>query len=247
MDKIYTLKQVLFALRKEYVEVQKQLNELNKYVSASNKVKSCNFYLRGNPCNVYLYLEKKKNLLEKIGFLAIPYIYESELDHNVSEKIEKEYYYYNKEMCSITDTEKLKETAKKIIHTDFAKNIVENKGINMPCVEKEFSFFSIRTGDMTLINGINAERPFFRYFAPKDILQLINEKRITCDDIFNILNIKLNGNCLSEYYYNILDNYEEKAIEIDDKFNSKVADIEIIEEPKKLILRPTRISKKIGK
>lgn len=244
MDKIYTLKQVLFALRKEYVEVQQQLNELNKYVSTSNKVKSYYFYLKGNPCNVYLYLQKKKNLLEKMGFLSVPYIYESELDHNVSEEIEKKYYYYNKEMCSITYPEELNKKAKKIIHTDFAKNIVENKDINIPCVEKEFSFFSISTADMSLINGINVECPYFRYFAYKDLLQLINEKRITCDDIFDILNIKLDGNCLNEYYYNILDNYEEKEIEIDDKFNSRVTDIEIIEEPKKLILRPTRLSKK---
>ena len=51
---------------------------------------------------------------------------------------------------------------------------------------------------------------------------------------------------LNNYHHKILDNYEEKEIDIDidDNFNINVAKLKIIEEPKRLILKPKKNTKK---
>ena len=70
---------------------------------------------------------------------------------------------------------------------------------------------------------------------------MINEEKIiTPDDIFKLLNLSLDGNYLNDYHRRVLNNYEEKEIDIDDSFNSNEAKLEIIEEPKKLILKPKK-------
>ena len=72
------------------------------------------------------------------------------------------------------------------------------------------------------------------------------EKNITFDDIFKLLSLSINRNYLNNYHHKILDNYEEKEIDIDidDNFNSNVAKLKIIEEPKRLILKPKKNTKK---
>ena len=66
------------------------------------------------------------------------------------------------------------------------------------------------------------------------------EKIITPDDIYKLLNLSLDEKYLNDYHRRILDNYEEKEIDIEDNFNSNKAKLEIIEEPKKLILKPMK-------
>ena len=65
MNKTYTFKQVIFGLRKEYLAVEKQLENLKKYVNKSNKVEYFYFHTAGNPCSIFLYLETKKSLVKE--------------------------------------------------------------------------------------------------------------------------------------------------------------------------------------
>lgn len=70
MDKTYTFKHVIFGLREEYLKIEKELNELKKYVDVSNEVSDYHFNIAsgiyGKICAMQLVLNKKQNLIEKI-------------------------------------------------------------------------------------------------------------------------------------------------------------------------------------
>ena len=240
MDKVYTFKKIIFGLRQEYIDVQRQLLELQKYVNVSDKVEDFYFHIAGDPCNLFLYLRKKKNLLDKIEMLLGSYLY-GETNYNITNGVEKKYYYNKKEICSINQQDKMNMKIEQIIQTDFFKNIVANNYVSIPCSENQINTLHITPGRVGLINGINGVYPYLDYYPRNDELIMIKEEKIiTPDDIFKLLNLSLDGNYLSDYHRRILDNYEEKEIDIDDSFDSKEAKLEILEESKKLILKPKK-------
>ena len=240
MENAYTFKQIIFGLRKEYIEVERQLSELNKYVNVSNKVDDFHFHIAGDPCKMFLYLHKKKNLLEKLEVLLGTYIYGT-TNYDVTNGIKDSYYYRKKEICSIISQEELNKKIEQIVQTDFFKNIVANNYTSIPCNENKINSLQIASGHIGLINGFNGDYPHLDYYPRSDELVMKNEEKIiTPDDIFKLLNLSLDGNYLNNYHHRVLDNYEEKEIDIEDNFNSNTAKLEIIEEPKKLILRPKK-------
>lgn len=246
MENTYTFKQIIFALRQEYIEIEKQLSELNKYINVSNKVEHFYFYIAGNPCELFLYLDMKRNLLEKLEVLLGTYIYGT-TTYNVTAGIKDRYYYNKQEICSILYQEELNKKIEKIVQTDFFKNIVANNHTSIPCNENEINHLIITSQHIGLINGFNGNHPYLDYYPIYDELVMINkEKNITFDDIFKLLSLSINRNYLNNYHHKILDNYEEKEIDIDidDNFNSNVAKLKIIEEPKRLILKPKKNTKK---
>ena len=240
MDNSYTFKKIIFGLRKEYIEIEKQLIELKKYVDVSSKVESFNFHIAGDPCKLFLYLHKKKNLLEKIEMLLGTYLHGT-TNYKVTNGIKKKYYYKKREICSINDQDELNRQIKQIVQTDFFENIVANNYVSIPCRENNINTLHITPNHIGLMNGFNAEYPHLDYYPHKDKLVMKNEEKIiTPDDIYKLLNLSLDGIYLNDYHRKILDNYEEKEIDIEDSFNSNKAKLEIIEEPKKLILRPKK-------
>ena len=44
MGKEYTVRQVIFALREEYLKVRKELENLKKYITIDSKIKQSEFY-----------------------------------------------------------------------------------------------------------------------------------------------------------------------------------------------------------
>ena len=240
MDNAYTFKKIIFGLRKEYIDVQNQLLELQKYVSVSNKVENFYFHIAGKPCELFLYLHKKKKLLDKIEMFLGTYLY-GETNYNITNGIEKKYYYNKKEICSICKQDEINKKIEQIIQTDFFQNILANNYTSIPCNENDVNSLQITSGRIGLINGFNGDYPHLDYYPRKDELVMINEEKIiTPDDIFKLLNLSLDGNYLNDYHRRVLNNYEEKEIDIDDSFNSNEAKLEIIEEPKKLILKPKK-------
>ncbi len=240
MDKTYTFSQIILGLRKEYVEVEKQLIELKKHVNVSSEVEDFYFYIAGNPCTMFLYLHKKKNILEKLEMLLGLYMHGT-TNYNITDGINKNYYCDKKEICFITGQDELNKKIEAIVNTDFFKKIVANNYISIPCIENKINSLQITPGHIGLINGINGVYPHLDYYSHGDILVMRNEEKIiTPDDILKLLNLSLDGNYLNEYHHRVLDNYEEKEIDIDDNFSSNEAKLEIIEEPKKLILRPKK-------
>lgn len=240
MDKTYTFSQIVFGLRKEYVDIEKQLMELKKDIEVGSKVEDFNFHIAGYPCKMFLYLHKKKNLLEKIEMLLGLYLHDV-TEYDVNDGIKKNYYYKKKEICSISNQEELNEKIEQIIQTDFFKNIVANDHISIPCVDNESKSVLITSNCMRVFNEINRVYPNLYYHPGEDVLVMMNEEKIiTPDDIFKLLDLSLDGNYLNDYHRRILNTYEEKEIDIEDSFNSRKAKLEIIEEPKKLILRPKK-------
>lgn len=240
MDNSYTFKKIIFGLRKEYIEIEQQLTELKKYVDVSNKVENFNFHIACDPCKLFLHLHKKKNLLEKIQVLLGTYLYGT-TNYKVTNGINKKYYYKNREICSIKNQEELNKQIKQIVQTDFFKNIVANNHVSIPCRENHINSIYISASHIGLINGVDGNYPHLDYYAHKDKFIMKNEEKIiTPDDIYKLLNLSLDEKYLNDYHRRILDNYEEKEIDIEDNFNSNKAKLEIIEEPKKLILKPMK-------
>lgn len=72
----------------------------------------------------------------------------------------------------------------------------------------------------------------------------INIKRqqsiITPSYIHDLFNTEFECENFNDYYKRIINNYEEKEIDIVDTFDSNNSQLEIIEQPKKLILTPKK-------
>lgn len=242
MDKTYTFKHVIFGLREEYLKIEKELNELKKYVDASNEVSDYHFSISGgmynNPCVMQLVLTKRKNLLEKIlgKMKLLMEVYKS---YEVTDEVKNAYYYKNKQFCSINNQDELSKRIKEIVETDFFGNIVANRHVFIPCLENKDNSLLITAGRIDVFHGRNLFDPHFSYWSKNDEFAVMHLKKIiTPDDINKLLNLSLNGSYLNDYHRNILDNYDDKEIEIDDFALKGCFKLDIIEEPKKLILKP---------
>ncbi|MEE3342915.1 MAG: hypothetical protein VZS44_02375 [Bacilli bacterium] len=237
MEKAYTFKQIIFGLRKEYLEIEKQLNDLKKYVNVSyNKIDYYIFQIIGNPSRLYLSLNRKQNLLDKIEILLGSYIHDLTM-FNITSGAENSYYIGKKEICTINNLDELNKKIKEIEETEFFKNITANIYGTIPCNENKFNGLLINQNEISLLNQ-NLDYPHLDYYPREDILIMEKkEKAIIPDDIFEILNLSIKRSNLNKYHHKILDNYKEKEIEIEDNFKSNKAKLEIREEPKKLILK----------
>ena len=62
-------------------------------------------------------------------------------------------------------------------------------------------------------------------------------KNSTVDEIHQLFSLGFSHNYFNDYHHRFLASYEEKEIEIEGLSDS----LEIIEEPKKIVLRPTKV------
>lgn len=245
MDKIYTFKHVIFGLREEYLKIEKELNELKKYVDVSRDVSDYHFSIAGgmynNPCVMQLVLTKRKNLIEKIlgKMKLLMGVYKS---YELTNEVKNAYYYKNKQFCSINNQDELSKGIKEIVETDFFENIVANRHVSIPCLENKDNSLLITAGRIDVFHGNNLLDPHFSYWSRNDEFEVMHlERIITPDDIDKLLNLSLNSSYLNDYHRNILDNYEEKEIDVCDFAEKGCFKLNIIEEPKKLILKPKNI------
>lgn len=240
MNKTYTFKHIIFALRKEYLQIEKQLEELKQYVNTSEQINNFYFHIAGNPCRLFLYLEKKKNLLDKISLLLGTYIH-GRTNYEVTNEINDIYKYHNQLLCCINNKEEMQNKINNIINAEFFKNIVANNHISIPCIENEINTLLIASNHIHLINGINGDYPHLDYYPKKDILVLQSEtKTITSNIILHLLNLSIDSSYLNKYHHKILDNYKEKEVLLENNFIEKEVTLEIKEDSKKLVLIPKR-------
>lgn len=245
MDKTYTFKHVIFGLREEYLKIEKELNELKKYVDVSRDVSDYHFSIAGgmysNPGVVQLVLTKRKNLIEKIlGKMKLLMVFYKSYD--LTNEVKDAYHYRNKQFCSINNQDELSKRIKEILETDYFMNMVANKHFAIPCLENKNNSLLITHGIIDVFRGKDLSAPHFSYLSRNDEFEVLHlEKIITPDDINKLLNLSLNGSYLNDYHRNILDNYEEKELDIYDFAEKGCFKLDIIEEPKKLILKPKNI------
>lgn len=94
--------------------------------------------------------------------------------------------------------------------------------------------------EINLVKKENNFIPVSYSFDDRCISIKINESRITSNYINALFNIEFKKDNFDNYNRNIIDSYENKKIKVINDFSSNYADIEVIEEPKKLILRPKK-------
>ena len=241
MNKTYTTKQILFALRNEYIEVEKKLKELEKYVNIIGEIDDISFHIHdfNVPKTIDMYLRKKQTLLDRIReSLGLTGIYTRGVAFwMVPSEIEQACYWKRKKVCSITDLDAFTKDIKDIAESDFVKKII----LDVFCENNNFALNINAHG--ASVAGYKKENDFstISYNSKVDTIGVRSKQDIiTPDCIYDLFNIEFGRERFNDYYKQIIDNYEEKDIDIVDSFESNHSQLEIIEEPKKLILRPKK-------
>lgn len=239
MTNKYSLKQILFALRQEYIEVEKKLKELEKYVNITGEIDDISFHIHdfNVPKTIDMYLRKKQTILDRIReTLGLTGIYTRGVAFwMVPSEIEQACYWKRKKVCSITDLDGFTKDIKEIVESDFVKNTI----LDVICENNNFDLNINARG----ISLYDKEECFstIDYYSKDNVLSVESKKDIiTPDYIYNLFNIEFGRERFNDYYKGIIDNYEEKEIDIIDTFDSNHSKLEIIEEPKKMILRPKK-------
>lgn len=239
MTNTYSLKQILFALRQEYIEVEKKLKELEKYVNITGEIDDISFHIHdfNVPKTIDMYLRKKQTILDRIReTLGLTGIYTRGVAFwMVPSEIEQACYWKRKKICSITDLDGFTKDIKEIVESDFVKNTI----LDVICENNNFDLNINARG----ISLYDKEECFstIDYYSKDNVLSVESKKDIiTPDYIYNLFNIEFGRERFNDYYKGIIDNYEEKEIDIIDTLDSNHSKLEIIEEPKKLILGPKK-------
>lgn len=242
MGNTYNLKQILFALRNEYIKIEKQLKELEGHVNITGDIDDISFHIHdfNNPKTIDMYLRKKQTMLDKIretlGFCGL--YTRGVIFWKVPEEVDGAYYWKGKRVCSIDNLAAFGEDINRIIESDFVRNI----NMNMFDIDDQFFIdVDVRGSSMYKRGRINS---LIDYYSKEDVLTIKNnENIITPKYIDDLLNVEFYCDNFSDYYKGVIDNYSEKEISIVDDFEADNSKIEIIEEPKKLILKPQKIIK----
>lgn len=239
MEKTYTFEQIVFALRKEYLEVQKQLNELKKFIDTA-RTQDASFCLFTDM--IILYLKKRKTLLDKIkelfGIAPLDGVW-----YDVTTDLESIYYFINRDVCSIYNPDELRKQINAILGSDFFKNIAIPDDVLAFSAENKNAFLLLKPGNLELnICGVNQngekEISYFWYSPESDTFLLSDKiKNSTDDEIYQLFSLGFSHNYFNDYHHRFLTGYDGKEIEIEGISDS----LEIIEEPKKIVLRPMKV------
>lgn len=239
MNRKYTLKHILFALREEYLELEKQLKELENYVIINGDIDDISFRVHdfNFPKTIDIYLKKRQTLLDKIaeiiGFVGI--YTRGVVFWNVPKEIDAACYWKRTKVCSISDMEEFTKSINDILESDFVKNTY----LAIPRGDHKYSLTI--TSSTTTLHEKRSDFSSISYNSKYNSININRRKNnITPDYIDNIFNITFNRGKFNDYYKSIFDNYEDKEIDIIDSFDSNHSQLEIIEEPKKLILKPKK-------
>lgn len=237
MKDTYTLKQILFALKNEYLAVEKKLEELEKFVIVTGDIDDISFQIHdfNVPKTIDMYLRKKQSLLDKIReTLGFSGIYTKGVAFwMVPSEIEQACYWKRKKVCSISDLDGFTKDIKEIVESDFIRNtildvICENNNCDLNINARGISLYDKEDNISSL-----------EYNSGGNSLDIKSKHSVITPNYVNdILNIQFDRDSFNEYFKSIIDNYIEKEIDIVDDFYSNHSQLEIIEEPKKLILKP---------
>lgn len=241
MDKIYTYQQILLALRKEYLEINKKLNELRKYiVTDNNKILSSSFILeeqkKKNSNDIVLRLTKKRNLLEKLSE-KLGHSMCEEYETSVTKGIKPYYDINNTKVCSVTNIDKCNKLIKEIINSEIFNEIEKNGIISIPAINDKYKSIAITSDTVSLNNGLYQIFPRFDYFFAKDKIFMEKEETIYPADIYDILNLKFDISFFNKCHFDNLKKYiNTKDVLVKNNFYGKNVAFKIVEKPKQYVL-----------
>ena len=246
MGKEYTVKQVIFALREEYLKVRKELENLKKYITIDSKIKQSEFYYlnyNGHPdgYNVIISLYLKMNIIQKVisrltNPNSMPSYYEVYRDSNPNTIS-----FENIPYVTINDKEGLLKACQALVENEFVKNI---NLLGPYKVLNQNSPLAILGNNE---RGINTD-----YCTPLDIgyrmdydrlevtgSNLKNRFVVTPDIIYNLLNLKVNNTNFNDYYKKVIENYQDKPILVNGSQIIKYSgEYQILDEQERLVLIP---------
>lgn len=209
----YTIKQLLFGLREVYIENEKKLNELKKYIQPKDDVKLGEFdiytYVKRN--NAYLELNLKAqqsmimHLLETIQNRRIHDDRKRKIEIGSSLNGKKDYLVIPKtEIIQKIDIEQLCKEAYDILENDFTKNI------NTPVINNEedkIDFEATTTGIITH-TGDTGKYPStgIIYNAKADTIMITPYyQTLFYNEAVDIFNAELPANQFSDWHNDVVD------------------------------------------
>lgn len=235
MRDYYYLWEVLLSLRVEYLNNRKELDELKKYIICDDK-RVADFYFwlfkYDTELSVWICSKEKKERLSYLKILLGIYIIgleETLLERKNNElKLVRNKYNLNLNPNYIDE---LNKQIDKILASDFVQK--------MPLyVSDDTKIFQLSLTKLSLAT-VN-EFTFDYYCLGKESIHIENfceEKRITDEFIWDILNTKIPKTCFNEYHHSIIEkNLNQKEISLLDKnYGKSFANIELKDE-KSLVL-----------
>jgi len=242
MNDSYSFKDILFGLMNEYLLVQQQLDDLNKFINLEeNNLEKVCFYLSDSyldkikiRCILYDRKNKLEKVLEKIRMqLGIFPNYKTSDIFKINGLYSMEKYF---DIIDKTKKEEFNQSINHILNTDFVKNL---RFIHYGVGYDDIPFLSLNTTYICWILNGYASLNFNPY---KDNYINIHSFKgiLTRDKIEGIFNSRFSKNRLPIYYQNIIDNSScfDKPLDIvGDLGYSKTCDFEFMEESKRLVLR----------
>ena len=235
----YTIEEIIFGLRSEYIKSVELLKELQKRIVTDEKVASYKL-VWGNKygvdeCEKLIFSyelnhsEEYKQLIDKI--LKIQYLWM--LDYKKLATLDKSKHFY------IIDRPRFTKKVSELLKNDEFLNSIEfiNKYRMLYQDEIQFSRNSIRlnTYDLSYYCNYNPERI---YISAKDTI--ITPKRLE-ENLKDFADI----NGLDTYHNKIISQYNPKEIYLEKEFDCNSECLKVQEDSKRLILTPTSKPKRL--
>ena len=233
----YTLKQIIFALREVYLENEKQLEELKKYITikTDQKLDKFDFYSYSSNNKKVLELELREQqgfiirFLEQLSDLELykQPIKTIEIAHELNG--EKKYIKMPiSDIYEINDHNRLYNYAHRVLDSRFAKNI------NIPeFIFNDINFECNTTGIRTNINSKNGIKPgSIIYNSKKDIITLQPELfDLYYNNVIDLFNSEVPVDNFSDYHREIIegsqDNHKRLLIDGLDSYSTKEQNFDI--------------------
>jgi len=239
----YTIENIIFGLRGEYLHHQEELAKLKQYVfTTDRRVQDFNFRLyqapEHNP-NLYLNFKIKENSLgvALMEFL-LKFGWDVKLHGKETNKVLRDFndefvlsgYYH----AQVLNDVKFAEAIKAIMDSEFAQNIAIQ--LNEPQISIEHSVIH------TALSGENGTRGSLWYHSQDDYLEL-HQYADTSLILPEALELQVPKDRLPEYHTNYIDAFleERKGIIIEDTMSSaRTANYRIAEDEDVIVLRRTK-------
>lgn len=245
MEKTYAYKQILLALREEYISIQKQIKDLEKYIQSNKKIADYQFLLsinkKLNEPKLFLEFSLKKRCISSYlqllrnGLTNKPFILD--LTYGFKEK----YNFNRSEVCDcyfkINDEMSLNNEIQRLIHSDYMKERVENKDYVLPIKTEGENYCCFNWEEGTRL--VDARDPYYstlNYDILNDLLYYYGRDNMSASEMEEKLNYPVCIDKLSKYYHQLLGNYSNKDVVIGTELSGNKGYLSIEETPKEYVL-----------
>lgn len=247
MKDYYTLKEIVFGLRKEQLRVVEKLKELEKYVNIADSEIRKNLQLTINSTKElgYSYLYKTNNLLEKI-FLFITGDYREAVKGiilpGIVKKDEDGKYIFGDKITINNENQKAFDMrVDELLKDEFIQNIFYNFKVNeMRLNEAEhLPILSLKYDSTIYFNANSASNKtkyeWIKYSVRENLMYILNDNHNNLE----LLSSKIPRNLIPEYYQNIIDTSDDTKKDIiipNTRIYGRKASFYVNEEPNAFVL-----------